>query len=930
MFIFGLLTCLLGGVWSKLTYLRRVDNLFASLTYDYLGPFSDTMHLPKGDTLGEIQMAYQLREKNGSYKSELCFNGETYWNTTHADENGAVKLEMPTVDWDSLIGALGIGISSNFHTWAIAEFSIAKEQQFHVSCAGVSKFWIDQTEFMGDIYADRAWWGDNSWLKWPIKLKSGTHTLRVLAKRSFRCSLVLAGDAIFALQAVKPSDFNPGLVDRVPDIVDRRLVSPFVSFPLVNGYHLPTINSADGVTVQARVVDGSATIVSAEILSPKTAFTADPSAWGLAEHIGFYEPVLNVSQRGVVRLLPGQAFPLAISLKMDVQQCLDAKIAVEFTIQSIFVDHTHATTTRKLVFACKSFGKEPYTYTFIDADGSIQYGAVIPPSKSCPPQGCAISFSTHGAGVDAASPTWTKAYDQEEKAWIILATNRGKYGFDWQGVGRRNGLHTLHSFVKDLPGVPQDRQKSFQADSSRILFSGHSMGGHGCLVFSTSFADQAIGAACVAGWIRFDHYVQQFQSIGTSFSDPTLLAVLRNAVAEYHTDLNAANLKGIPFMAKSGMLDAAVHPWNLRRFVRVLDSINREDPDGGLDPSTLDSFTSISEIPGQGHWFGDIMNGNDIKTFFQTRFDNPKPSVPSFFRVTAMNLWGTGRGGVKILQMLSPFVTAWIDIKIVGDTWYLTPQNVRRFSLNATLDTVWINDQQLKVPVDSHYCLESRISSWSICHGDEWQSSERSVLNSGPARQVYAAPSMIIYGTQHLNEIQQQQMIQHARSLANTVLVRGHTATMIYSDIDVMNDFELLMNVNIIVLGGPRLNLLSREFLTESNSSTLTRASEWNQDGSFSIGPDGFSKPNIGGVVFGSFDRLRNGRFKNHLFLMVAGTDFQGFSRAVALVPAYPNAEVPDYMVIEKAYQWKGTGGILSTGFWGNDWEHRPDLSYPR
>lgn len=83
----------------------------------------------------------------------------------------------------------------------------------------------------------------------------------------------------------------------------------------------------------------------------------------------------------------------------------------------------------------------------------------------------------HGAGVDAASPSWTDAYDQQEKAWIVFATNRGKRGYNWQGVGRRNGLHALHSFVWKLPGVPRVVRDQYKADSTRVLFSGHSMGG---------------------------------------------------------------------------------------------------------------------------------------------------------------------------------------------------------------------------------------------------------------------------------------------------------------------------------------------------------------------------------------------------------------------------------------------------------------------
>lgn len=37
---------------------------------------------------------------------------------------------------------------------------------------------------------------------------------------------------------------------------------------------------------------------------------------------------------------------------------------------------------------------------------------------------------------------------------------------------------------------------------------------------------------------------------------------------------------------------------------------------------------------------------------------------------------------------------------------------------------------------------------------------------------------------------------------------------------------------------------------------------------------------------------------------------------------------IGDFMIIGKDFQWKGTGGILGAGFWGNYWEFRPDISY--
>eukprot|EP00957_Ditylum_brightwellii_P077836 5915894-Ditylum_brightwellii.AAC.1 len=185
---------------------------------------------------------------------------------------------------------------------------------------------------------------------------------------------------------------------------------------------------------------------------------------GLEEYEGFYSANRNVI--AAARLIPGQAFPVNIAL--DMKSICTKVISVNATISATFMDLTHWSNTNSVVSV--------YTYTFVDSDGSIQYSAAMPPAKPCPLAGCSLIFSTHGASVDASSPSWTGAYDQQENAWIVFATNSGKRGYNWQGVGRRNGLHTLHLFVSLLPGVPSAIREHYKADSSRVLYSGHSIG----------------------------------------------------------------------------------------------------------------------------------------------------------------------------------------------------------------------------------------------------------------------------------------------------------------------------------------------------------------------------------------------------------------------------------------------------------------------
>lgn len=69
---------------------------------------------------------------------------------------------------------------------------------------------------------------------------------------------------------------------------------------------------------------------------------------------------------------------------------------------------------------------------------SVQYAVARPPVYGCSRfdnKACPILFSLHGAGVDADGGPWLASYQQQNYSWTLLPTNRGIYGFDWQGAG---------------------------------------------------------------------------------------------------------------------------------------------------------------------------------------------------------------------------------------------------------------------------------------------------------------------------------------------------------------------------------------------------------------------------------------------------------------------------------------------------------------
>lgn len=135
-----------------------------------------------------------------------------------------------------------------------------------------------------------------------------------------------------------------------------------------------------------------------------------------------------------------QAIPVTVTMTVDSTINCPGENNTQFfiSLQLIASDESSGAKVSTLfntTLNCKPFGSSsPYRFTFLGYDGTIQYAAVIPPAKPCSGRvlGCPLLFSTHGASVDAASPTWTGAYQAQDNAWILLPTNRGAFGFDWQ------------------------------------------------------------------------------------------------------------------------------------------------------------------------------------------------------------------------------------------------------------------------------------------------------------------------------------------------------------------------------------------------------------------------------------------------------------------------------------------------------------------
>jgi predicted peptidase len=146
----------------------------------------------------------------------------------------------------------------------------------------------------------------------------------------------------------------------------------------------------------------------------------------------------------------------------------------------------------------------------LDVDNSVQYAIAIPPVKNCstdlPGGKCPIIITTHGAG---SIPEWLLPYyPRQEYAWTLSSEGRSMYGYDWTGPQFINAMTSAQALAQLISRIEVFSNQ--QINLERIVFTGHSMGGHGCYLLATHFSDYMLGATCAAGWIKFENYIPTF------------------------------------------------------------------------------------------------------------------------------------------------------------------------------------------------------------------------------------------------------------------------------------------------------------------------------------------------------------------------------------------------------------------------------------
>lgn len=284
-------------------------------------------------------------------------------------------------------------------------------------------------------------------------------------------------------------------------------------------------------------------------------------------------------------------------------------------------------------------------------DGSCQYYGVTPPSSLDAKKKYALVLSLHGAGVEAINQA--KSYSQKDWTYVVAATNRRRFGFDWEVWGRLDAIETLDHATSAL-----------NIDPTRVYLVGHSMGGHGTWHVGVMHPGRFAVLGPSAGWSSFYSYGGATKPSGFF------------ARTQAHSDTNTylSNLA--------------------RRGVYILHGgadTNVPTSEGQAMYQEVQKHTSdvkYHEEPGADHWWDgdkspgvDCVDWPDLFDFIKAHTLDPH-ELDFDFRAPAPWVNPT-HSYVTILSQTDPYQDSLLSSKASGTTVILTTTNVRGLTLDG-------------------------------------------------------------------------------------------------------------------------------------------------------------------------------------------------------------------------------------------------------
>lgn len=516
--------------------------------------------------------------------------------------------------------------------------------------------------------------------------------------------------------------------------------------------------------------------------------------------------------------------------------------------------------------------------TFLsDIDESVQYYALNPAQHDRAGQGLVLTL--HGASVEAIGQA--NAYVAKDGMHIVAPTNRRPFGFDWEGIGRRDALEVL-----------KIAQKNLNTAKERTYLTGHSMGGHGTWHIGLSFPDRFAAIAPSAGWVSFFSYGGSRKPVQDAF--------LRSYNASETLSL-LGNSKLRPIYVLHGDADDNVPVSEARTMVAALQPIH--------------SMLQVHEEPKAGHWWGNqCVDWPPIFELF-SKSQQPNPSEMNVFEFTTYNPSVTSElGWLRIVRQAIPLGFSSIKAERNGNNVRLSAENVSAFSIGGpglasfgNVVQVSIEGQTINAPRPS--------SGWIDFEkvGGEWRTrigfaaNQKNHLRAGPIEEALQNGFCFVYGTRGTAR-ENAMMLQKARADAENLLYRGNSSPDVFSD----EEFLALRSEsgwaerNVILLGNARINRAWDQTM-ESPIAVGQQEVRWG------------SRTEKRADLFSFQVRPRTGSDRA-LVLAIGWTGQSGFHLASRVPYFNSGVHYPDWFVGDLKCLDKGADSLLDAGFFDNDW----------
>ncbi|XP_062603242.1 uncharacterized protein LOC134265019 [Saccostrea cucullata] len=811
--------------------------------WSFIGPFVIGKIEWDGDPLeayGGIRNVSKYRYRKGErFYSELVKDTFIEWKTfkQNSHENG-IQIS-PTVQWNELINSLGsVGITE-WQGWILGELYInERDQNVLIQCLGIHTVYIDDIPVASDVYhREKFWFG--------VHLSRGVHTvyihLRTKVTANKKCTFQVDSSPVRVLEP-----------QFLPDIVNGYLFSKYISIPISNYHH---------------------------------------SKWVKVSKISSAQ--VELALESPFNLAPGQTSHIPV--KFNTENKISSKDCEQFHL-TLKIITSEGVYSLPLQLRCRKSGQS-FLFTFLDHDGSIQQAAAVEPIKQCDSELCPVLLTLHGTTVPPQNQadSYKRMEDGEyifgvDEAWLLAPTRHGAH--NWEGPGALTALSALSS-LEDL--VKGQNWVSQKIDPNRVVYAGHSMGGHGAWHLATHYPDRSLGLVTLAGWIKKEEYGDSNlffrHDISASHVDPAIKFILEACIAENDVDRHITNIKDIPILARIGADDRTVHPFFVRRMYRLMKEIKA-------------NITYV-EVKGKEHWWWDT-NGQIAQMVEHLTGDSGYPGSNPVWSAASVSTPGTNGS-------------------ISKDLFDLETVNVARFSIQEPPNRK-TNFKQKVLKVDGNKIglmkgKHSRVTlcqikgNWKVC--DEKNLLGRNSSTYGPARRVAEQKFVIVIGTLGLPEISAR-LQSAAVYIANLFLLTSDTTVQIIKDIDV--DPGTVEDSNLIILGSEEENLLTISFLDEIPIKV--------KEQSFGLESCQFQEKRMGLLTLAPHG-------KGRLALLILGNSAEGLMDVVSLAtPTIPPMTrspfsnlLPDYVITGKDFKLKGPGGFLCAGFYGNNWEYRSDIS---